>query len=90
MPSVIGAMTASANTIFINLSGPFFNGPDLKMSGNRRSKADFGTGSKGTDLAAFLLLHELGHQIGKWGSDAGLGDKDKNLEHTMAAYKACF
>jgi len=83
-------MTASANTIFINLSGPFFNGPDLKMSGNRRSKADFGTGSKGTDLAAFLLLHELGHQIGKWGSDAGLGDKDKNLEHTMAAYKACF
>ena len=90
VPSVTGAMTASGNTVFINLAGPFFNGPDLKISGNRSFKADFGTGLKGTDLAALLLLHELGHEIGKWGSDAGVGDKDKNLEHTMAAYKACF
>lgn len=60
------------------------------MSGNRSFNADFGTGLKGADLAALLLLHELGHQVGKWGNDSGVGDKDKNLEHSMAVYKACF
>jgi hypothetical protein len=24
------------------------------------------------------LLPELGHQVGKWGTDAGVGDKDEN------------
>lgn len=61
--------------------------PEAKL---QEELAACGTGLDGSDLAALLLLHELGHQIGKWGSDAGAGDKDKNLEHTMAVYKACF
>jgi hypothetical protein len=60
------------------------------MSGNRSSKADFGTGLKGAELGALLLLHELGHQIGNRGKDSGIGDHDKNLEHTKAVYDACF
>jgi hypothetical protein len=87
--SVIGAFT-SGNTVFINLLGPFFNGPNLKASGNRSFKADFGTGLKGKELAALILLHELGHQIRKWGKDSGPGNAEKNLRHTMDAYNACF
>lgn len=90
VPSVVGAMTAPGNTVFINLLGPFFLGPNLKASGNQNFKADFGTRLKGKELAALLLFHELGHQIKKWGKDSGVGDKATNLKHTMDAYNACF
>lgn len=91
IPSVTGANTDSAtNTVFINLSGPFFNGPDLKTATNQSFKADLGTGLKGSDLAALIILHELGHQMRMWGKDAGLGDLDKNREHSMAVFKSCF
>lgn len=91
IPSVTGASTDSkTNTVFINLSGPFFNGPDLKTATYQSFKADLGTGLTGSDLAALIILHELGHQTKMWGKDAGLGDKDQNLEHSMAVFKACF
>jgi RHS repeat-associated protein len=90
VPQVTGAATYPGNMVTINISGPFFNGPDLKMSGNRSFRADLGTGLKGNDLAALLLLHELGHQVGKWGKDAGVGDRDANLEHSKKVDEACF
>lgn len=44
VPGVVGAMTDTpSDTVFINLSGPFFNEPNLQMGGNRSFKADFGT-----------------------------------------------
>ena len=72
------------------MSGPFFNDPRVEVSGNNFQTFDFGTGLTGADLGALLLLHELGHLTGKWGKDAGIGDKDKNLEHTQDVYKNCF
>lgn len=51
---------------------------------------DFGTGLRGSNLGAIILLHELGHLTGKWGKDSGLGDKATNLEHTLDVHKKCF
>jgi hypothetical protein len=49
---------------------------------------DFGTGLRGAGFDALLLLHELGHQVGVFGSDV---DNPKlNRSYTQQVLDACF
>ncbi len=56
------------------------------MSGLQRF--DFNSGLTGAKFGALLLLHELGHQTGIFGSDAG--NQELNQQYTDRVRKACF
>ncbi len=49
---------------------------------------DMGTGLSGTKFGALLLLHELGHQVGIFGKDAG--NEKVNRGYTQQVLDACF
>ncbi|MCP9496801.1 MAG: hypothetical protein MSG64_20380 [Pyrinomonadaceae bacterium MAG19_C2-C3] len=49
---------------------------------------DFGTGLRGADFGALLLLHELGHAVGIFGPDAG--NQKLNKKYTDQVIKNCF
>ena len=63
---VIGAATYSSRDVFVNSQGPLF---DIKpnVPGKGVVSLDLGTGLNQTEFGAFLLLHELGHQVGLFG-----------------------
>ncbi len=68
--SVTGAQTVAYNSVFINSEGPFSNlTPNVPGAGV--TTLDLGTGLNQTEFAAFILLHELGHQVGLFGPGRG-------------------
>ena len=85
--SVVGAQTNSSTSVFINDKGPFFNQTPF-VPGKGITTLDFGSNLRGAQFGALLLLHELGHQTGIFGSDAG--NQKLNREYTRRVQKACF
>jgi len=49
---------------------------------------DLGSGLSGKKFGAILLLHELGHQVGIFGKDAG--NQKLSNEYTQQVLDACF
>jgi RHS repeat-associated protein len=86
--SVEGAQTNSPTSVFINSKGPFFNNQMFVPGKSGLQVLDFGSGLRGTQFGALLLLHELGHQTGIFGSDAG--NYNLNRQYTRQVQNACF
>jgi hypothetical protein len=86
--SVVGAQTNGADSVFVNSQGPFFNNQMVVPGRSGVQALDFGSGLRGADFGALLLLHELGHQVGLFGRDAH--DPDLNQRYTRAVLNACF
>lgn len=84
---VTGAATVSWNSVFINSQGPLFN-MRPNVPGAPAVTLDMGTGLGQTEFAALLLLHELGHQVGLFRSDAK--DAALNRRYTQAVIYNCF
>jgi YD repeat-containing protein len=86
--TVIGAQTNSPSSVFINEKGPFFNNRMLVIGKTGLQTLDLNSGLHGKEFSALLLLHELGHQTGIFGSDAG--NQKLNDKYTQQVRKACF
>jgi hypothetical protein len=74
---------SSLNTIIISSIGWFFNSVQTQSNG---TTIDYGasTGLSGTNLQAFVLLHELGHLTGLFGSTDEDGSGPKAQENQDA------
>ena len=91
LPRVVGAATyaeTSPASVMINSQGPFMNQMMLVNGKSGFQKVDMGTNLRGADFGALLLLHELGHVVGKFGPDAH--DSDLNRSYTESVLKNCF
>jgi len=86
--NVVAAQTNSSTSVFINDKGPFFNNQMFVPGKSGLTILDFNSGLRGSQFGALLLLHELGHQTGIFGSDAG--NQKLNREYTRRVQKACF
>jgi RHS repeat-associated protein len=89
----VGASASINGTrISINTSGPFVDGKIEFLNGEILSYTDLPGRPRLHKLSidslrAIILLHELGHIVGVFGSD--LTDTTINLEHTEAVLKNC-
>lgn len=88
---VVGANTyhgAPSALVIVNSDGPFvFQHMYVREKGEYHM-LDMGTNLRGADFGALLLLHELGHVVGKFGPDV---DDDKlNRSYTEAVLQNCF
>jgi len=91
LPVVVGAATysdASPILVTINSQGPFSRQTMLVEGATGFHTIDMGTNLRGSDFSALLLLHELGHVVGKFGPDAH--DSALNRSYTESVLKACF
>lgn len=91
LPSVVGAATHNEATpalVTINSEGPFVRQAMLVIGASGFQTIDMGTNLRGADFGALLLLHELGHVVGKFGPDAH--DGKLNRSYTESVLKACF
>jgi len=86
--SVVAAQTNSSTSVFINDKGSFFNNQMFVLGKSGLQSLDFNSGLRGAEFGALLLLHELGHQTGIFGSDAG--NQKLNRQYTRQVQKACF
>jgi hypothetical protein len=83
-----GAATVGPTDVFINSSGFFFDQNIYNPETQNFGYYDLGTGLKGFDWAALLLLHELGHQTKVFEPDA---DNSKlNTSQTQRILDNCF
>lgn|SRR5215469_3700238 len=89
--SAIGASTVPGTTnVFINSQGPFFN-PQMQVPGVGPTTLDFGTGLRGSDFGALLLLHELGHETSSAsGFKSDAGNSNLNRRQTQKVLDKCF
>jgi RHS repeat-associated protein len=92
MNGVTGAGTLPDHkTVLINAQGPFISQQQMvSVPGGRRMETfDFGTGLRGVQFQALILLHELGHQTGVFRlHDASL--PQLNLFYTRSVMEMCF
>lgn len=90
-----GAQTNSVNSVFLNLNGPFFGNPSKNGTAttyipssnpqlNTSTQVTFGSQSQ---LQAFILLHELGHQLGIFPDDVF---KFINGSNSLKVLEHCF
>ena len=91
--SAVGAAINSATkppSVYINNYGPFRNTTVLVRTSSRVESHtfDFGTGLRGAQFGALLLLHELGHLVGIFGPDAK--NSQLNRSYTQQVQDACF
>jgi RHS repeat-associated protein len=89
--SVLGAGTSQNNKlVVINENGPFVQQQQMigVPGGVRLVTLDFGTGLKGADFKALVLLHELGHQTDIFGPDAA--NPALNHFYTRSILEMCF
>lgn len=79
----IGAQTNGPDSVFINSKGIFVTGSDgyITLGHQRFNLHD------PSNVAALILLHELGHQLGFWGPDKGSPD---NAAHSVDILRKCF
>lgn len=89
-----GAFTvapAPYRRVYLLRQGPFFNQQLMVQKPGGTSATAFfdeGTGMRGKEFRALLLLHELGHVTGKFGPDSAVpGASAKN---TQAVLRNCF
>jgi hypothetical protein len=89
LPRVTGAATfpGSPPAVFINSQGPFLS-QILFVPGAGLRTLDMGTGLRGAEFGGLLLLHELGHVVGKFGPDAA--DSALNRSYTEQVRRRCF
>jgi RHS repeat-associated protein len=89
--NVVGAGTLSPHKVLINTYGIFLN-DRITARDSYGHVVSFNAeglwGLRGIQQRALILLHELGHQSKKFGSDAG--DAAKNHLYTNMVLKACF
>ncbi|MFI5360398.1 MAG: hypothetical protein ACHQ49_00390 [Elusimicrobiota bacterium] len=87
-PMVVGAATIAGTPVqvFMNSEGPFVN--QNVWAHGRWTALDFETNLRGADFGGLLLLHELGHVVGKFGPDAD--DSKLNRSYTDAVIKNCY
>jgi len=89
--TVVGAATYAETqpaAVMINSQGPFLTQMMFVTGRSGFQTVDMGTGLRDADFGALLLLHELGHVVGKFGPDAH--DSDLNRSYTESVLKACF
>ncbi|MFI5361413.1 MAG: hypothetical protein ACHQ49_05545 [Elusimicrobiota bacterium] len=90
--TVIGAATHAEGkppaSVFINSEGPFVTQMMFVTGRSGFQKVDMGTNLRDADFGALLLLHELGHVVGKFGPDAD--DSELNRSYTDQVLKNCF
>ena len=90
--TVVGASTFADGPppamVFINAEGPFLYQSMLVAGKSGFQTVDMGTGLRGADFGALILLHELGHVVGKFGPDAA--DSALNRSYTDLVLKNCF
>ena len=88
--SKAGAQTNSTNSVFINSNGPFFGDnstiyiPNDKPGITSLREVPFGSLD---EMRAFILLHELGHQVGIFPADLF---PFINGTHSLRVLEACF
>jgi len=78
-PGAAAQTIASANEIIINSNGRFFNPVQTTFSSNGSSiTLNYGAslGPSGSNLLAAVILHELGHLLGVFGSTDEHGNPD--------------
>ena len=93
-----GANTINSSTVFINSAGAFFTAvpdPAGHVTFTIPSTTANGPATSITFLSqasanAFLLLHELGHQTGMFGPDAGEDKKPINAQNSWVVLSNCF
>ena len=85
-----GAATMAANLVYVSVNGPFFQ-PGLTVyipSDNPQITTKIEVNfSSVADKRAFILLHELGHQVGVFSADLFGWINGK---HSLAVLDACF
>jgi len=72
--------------VYINLNGIFVTAEDGHVT-IARKRCNLGNPS---NVRGFILLHELGHQLGIFGKDAGPDLQDQNAAHSMDIINHCF
>ena len=88
-----GAFTSSSNYVVINATGAFFNFTTNSNNSvtvqlpNRKGKQRSLTFANAATFDAFLLLHELGHQVGLFGPDTAAS---VNGTYSGAVLDDCF
>jgi hypothetical protein len=87
---VVGAQTVrgAPAAVFINSHGPFLNQSMAVQGTDKWRTLDLGTGLRGAEFGALLLLHELGHVVGKFGPDAQ--DSKLNRSYSEQVIQHCF
>lgn len=91
LPTVVGAATyadASPIMVIVNSDGPFLSQSMYVPGKSGFQTIDMDTRLRGADFGALLLLHELGHVVGKFGPDAG--NSQLNRSYTAQVQKNCF
>jgi hypothetical protein len=90
--TVVGAATYAEGkppaSVMVNAQGPFLTQSMYVIGKSGFQTVDMGTNLRGADFGALLLLHELGHVVGKFGPDAH--DSDLNRSYTESVLKNCF
>ncbi len=83
-----GAATAGPTDVFINTIGVYMT---AKGGGIRLPNGFTCNLGNATNVRAFILLHELGHQLkGNTGFTTDVDDASTNSAHSMRIIKACF
>jgi len=86
-----GAQTSDSSHVFINANSYFFHQNVYDPATGKFNYYDFGTGLTGASWDALLLLHELGHETGVFGSDAGPdANPSQNRTNTQSVLDHCF
>ncbi len=85
----VGATTLDASDVVINATGAFFtaapnaNGTVTVLMPNAQGVQTQFTFASVSDLQGFLLLHELGHQLGTFGPDVNNAINSQNSETVL-------
>ena len=91
------AAAQPGDVVQINSTGLFFQGPNASTSSPGNVGITVPSPTDGTplqvylspsDLGAFILLHELGHEVGIFGDDKG--DSLAQGQHSWAVLENCF
>ncbi len=80
-----GAETNGPGSVFINTDGVFVTAVDGRITLDGRHY-DLESLSR---LRGMILLHELGHELGFFGPDAGLKLESANAGHSLAIIHTC-
>jgi hypothetical protein len=85
MQDGVGAATMDAKTVYINTNGVFVDAADGWVTLNRK-RYDLEEPDR---VRAMVLLHELGHQLGIFGADAGPDLESVNAAHSLDIIRNC-
>ncbi|HVC08932.1 MAG TPA: hypothetical protein VNH15_03225 [Elusimicrobiota bacterium] len=83
--SNVGAETVGPGSVFINTAGVFVTAQDGRIMLDGRHY-DLESLSR---LRGMILLHELGHELGFFGVDAGRKLEEVNAGHSLAIIHSC-